>query len=399
METASDTTKRVAVCGAGWEEATTPTARDVESLESFAAFRGASAMRTIANAASRHLLGRMAITPLRIGVVGAGANTKLRHLPGLLAEPEVRLVAVANRSRESAQRVADEFGIERVAGDWREIVAAADVDAVVIGTWPNLHAEVTCAALAAGKHVLTEARMARDVAEAERMLAAARARPDLVAQIVPAPMSLDFDATVAELLAAGAIGELREACVVHTGAQCADATAPLTWRMDRELSGTNTLTMGIYYEMLRRWLGEDPQWVQADAALFTRERPGGTAGIPESVTVLGRYARGARLVAHFSGLEAGTPRNEFRLNGSRGSLRLDLAQGALWQAGLRGPDGLVVVPAAKRRGWRVEADFVASIRTGAPVRLTDFASGVRYMRFTEAVWRSWNGEGTRQRLD
>jgi predicted dehydrogenase len=342
---------------------------------------------------------RMATSLLRIGVVGAGANTKLRHLPGLLAEPDVQLVAVANRSLESARRVASEFGFARVATDWREIVAADDIDAVVIGTWPNLHAEVTCAALAAGKHVLTEARMARDVAEAEAMVAAAHARPELVAQIVPAPMSLDFDATIAERVAAGEIGELREACVVHTGAQCADATAPLTWRMDRELSGTNTLTMGIYYEMLRRWLGTDPQWVQADAALFTRERPGGTAGIPESVSVLGRYTSGARLVAHFSGVEPGTPRNEFRLNGSRGSLRLDLSQGALWQAGLRGPEGLVVVPASARRGWRVEADFVASIRTGAPVRLTDFDTGLRYMRLTEAVWRSWNTEGARTALD
>jgi predicted dehydrogenase len=38
----------------------------------------------------------------------------------------------------------------------------------------------------------------------------------------------------------------------------------------------------------------------------------------------------------------------------------------------------------------VEEDFVASIRTGAPVRLTSFPDGVRYMRFVDAAWRSWN---------
>ena len=50
---------------------------------------------------------------------------------------------------------------------------------------------------------------------------------------------------------------------------------------------------------------------------------------------------------------------------------------------------------AARRGWRVEEDFVDSIRKGAPVRLTDFARGVGYMRVTEAIWRSWSADGAR----
>jgi predicted dehydrogenase len=123
---------------------------------------------------------------IRIGIVGAGANTRLRHIPGFRAIDGVEIVGVVNRSAESTQRAAAELGIPRTYPDWESLVAASDIDAVMIGTWPNLHCEVTCAALAAGKHVLTEARMARSVAEAERMLAASRARPDLVAQIVPA---------------------------------------------------------------------------------------------------------------------------------------------------------------------------------------------------------------------
>jgi predicted dehydrogenase len=48
----------------------------------------------------------------------------------------------------------------------------------------------------------------------------------------------------------------------------------------------------------------------------------------------------------------------------------------------------VPIPEEKAGGWRVEADFVAAIREGAPVELTDFATGVTYMEFTEAVARS-----------
>ena len=55
--------------------------------------------------------------------------------PGLLAQPGVELVSVANRSVESSQRVATTFAIPKVANHWQEIVADDGVDAVCIGTW------------------------------------------------------------------------------------------------------------------------------------------------------------------------------------------------------------------------------------------------------------------------
>ena len=97
---------------------------------------------------------------IRVGFVGAGNNTRRRHIPGFRALPGIELVAVANRTKESGERVAREFGIARVSEDWRELVRAADVDAVCIGTWPYMHCAITLAALAQGKHVLCEARMA-----------------------------------------------------------------------------------------------------------------------------------------------------------------------------------------------------------------------------------------------
>lgn len=349
---------------------------------------------------------------LRIGVIGAGANTRARHLPGFRKIPGVAVVAVCNRSRASAEQVAREFGIPRVTESWREIIEAPDIDAVCIGTWPNLHAKLAVAALRAGKHVLTEARMARHLAEAELMLAEARLRPELVAQIVPAPMSLPFDATVTALLADGTLGAVREAVLTCTGDGAADARRPMTWRQDAALSGRNTLFLGIYYEMLRRWLGADPVSVVAESAVFTPERAhesGGTQAvlIPESVTVLGRYAArpadadrvelaaGARLVGHFSGVETSGPRAELRLNGSAAGLRLDLQRGELWLGRPGAAEQVVETADGRPDGWNVEVDFVDSIREGWPVRLTDFASGVRYMALTEAVWESWRADGAR----
>ena len=72
--------------------------------------------------------------------------------------------AVCNRKRETTARVASDFDIPKIYSNWEDLVADPDVDAVVIGAWPYLHCPVTLAAFDAGKHVLTEARMAMNAA-------------------------------------------------------------------------------------------------------------------------------------------------------------------------------------------------------------------------------------------
>src|SRR6266571_166743 len=122
----------------------------------------------------------MAEKTIRVGLIGAGANTRARHIPGLRALPDVEIVAVCNRRRESTQAAAREFDIPRTFDTWQDLVADPNIDAVVIGTWPYLHCPITLAALDAGKHVLTEARLSMNAAEAHQMLAASRRHPDRV---------------------------------------------------------------------------------------------------------------------------------------------------------------------------------------------------------------------------
>src|SRR5260370_27842262 len=151
----------------------------------------------------------MASHPLRVGLIGAGANTKLRHIPALRAIADVEIVAVCNRRPESTAAAAREHGIPRTYERWEELVADPAIDAIVIGAWPYLHCPITLAALEAGKHVMTEARMAMNAAEAHRMLAAARRHPKLVTQIVPSPYGLKGHDVMGELLVEGFLGELR----------------------------------------------------------------------------------------------------------------------------------------------------------------------------------------------
>ena len=74
------------------------------------------------------------------------------------------------------------------------------------------------------------------------------------------------------------------------------------------------------------------------------------------------------------------------LFGTAGALHYDFTSDRIF--GTRGGPMQEIAMSPDARGWRVEADFVQSIRDGTPVRLTDFDSGVVYMEFTEAVARS-----------
>jgi len=330
--------------------------------------------------------------PLRIGLIGAGANTRSRHIPGFRAIDGVELVAVCNRSRESGQRVADEFGIARVETDPAAIFTADDVDAVCIGTWPYMHREYAVSALEAGKHVLCEARMAMNATEAREMLAASEARPELVAQIVPGPFDLRSWRTIRRLVADGSLGDIREVHVTQLTGGSLNAGAPLHWRERVDYSGMNVMIFGILVEVVTRWLGPTRR-VLADGAVFVRERrdADGRAhaiAVPDSLGVFAELERGGRVSYRVSTvLHAPRDANGISVYGSAGTLHWEM--GDRMRFAKLGDEPAPLEPDAGTAGeWRVEADFVDSIRDGAPVALTSFADGVHYMRVTEAVDRS-----------
>jgi predicted dehydrogenase len=343
----------------------------------------------------------MAQRTLRVGLVGAGANTRLRHIPGLRALPDVEIVAVCNRRPESTAAVAREYDIPRTFERWQDLVALPDLDAVVIGTWPYLHCAITLAALEAGKHVLTEARLSTNAAEAHRMLAAAKRFPELVAQVVPSPFGLKGNDVMGELIEGGYLGELREVHVASLTMALAEPAAPLSWRQDVALSGYNMLTLGIVHETLLRW-APPPVRVLAQVHAFTPSRIDPQSGVrrpvgtPDSVQVLAVLDDGSRAVYQISGVIPFGQNSGIRLYGTEGVLHYDLTSDRIRGASRRdGANPLqlddlpeIPIPPEKARSWQVEADFVDAVRAGQPVRLTDFRTGVAYMEFTEAVARS-----------
>ena len=350
---------------------------------------------------------------IRVGLIGAGANTTRRHIPGFQAQKGVEVAAIANRSLASGRKVADAFNIPGVAEHWTAIIDDENIDAVCIGTWPYMHATLTIAALEAGKHVLCEARMAMNAAEAQAMLDVSRWHPALVAQIVPSPMTLPFDRTVVEMVSDGFIGDL-----VAVDARISDGDfpawdTPMHWREDRSVSGNNIMSMGIWYEAILRWFGP-ARSVQALGRSVVRHRLDGQGrrraiSIPDHVEIICEMEQGGYLHLGMSNVTGHLPPVEVYICGTEGTLRLHSTPAAqspvrspdvmVLEAGRRGEPGLSRVKIPKRRqgGWRVEEEFINAIRGVEPVTHTDFASAAAYMEWTDAVTRAMR-TGTRVAL-
>ncbi len=336
----------------------------------------------------------MGLSEIRIGVVGAGQICRTRHFPGFRAIEGVRVVAVCNRHRETARRVAREFDIPKVHGSWEDVVSDPEVDAVVIGAWPYLHCAVTLAAFDAGKHVLTQARMAMNAREAQRMHDHSLESPRLTAMVVPSPYGLAGDAYMRSLIASGYIGKLREVHVHSLNDQLADPAAPMNWRQVTRYSGFNMLSLGIVYETVLRWIAPAKR-VIAYASKFIPDRfdpeqgQRFRVGTPDSVQVLTAQEDGSIGVYRLSGVVNKENSMGVALYGDQGTLTYDLLTDQI-RGGRLDSTRLerMPIPEEQRGGWQVEADFIAAIRGERPVTRTDFLTGVRYMQFTEAVARS-----------
>ncbi len=111
----------------------------------------------------------------KVAIFGTGWMGSV-HTEALRRLGNIDVAAVAAGSAERARKFADDVCIERSTGDFRELLADPEIEAVHICSTNELHFEQSMAALAAGKHVLCEKPLAPTVAEGRQMLALAQER-------------------------------------------------------------------------------------------------------------------------------------------------------------------------------------------------------------------------------
>lgn len=120
---------------------------------------------------------------VRVGIVGCGEVAQIIHLPTLhVLADRFRVTALCDVSRAVLDGVGDAWGVARRVLDYRDLVTASEVDAVLVANPHVLHAEVALAAMAAGKHVLVEKPMCIGLDEADALIAGQQ-RSGVVAQV------------------------------------------------------------------------------------------------------------------------------------------------------------------------------------------------------------------------
>lgn len=221
--------------------------------------------------------------PLRVGMagyafMGAAHSHAWRTAPRFFDLPlQPQLTAVAGRSADGVRAAAGKLGWESAETDWRRLIERDDIDLIDICTPGDTHAEIAIAALEAGKHVLCEKPLANSVDEAERMTAAAE---EAAARGVFAMCGFSYRRTPALALAKRMVEEGKLGSIRHVRAQylqdwLSDENAPMTWRLDKEKSGSGSLgDIGAHIIDTAQWLtGQKIAGVSALLETFVPERP------------------------------------------------------------------------------------------------------------------------------
>lgn len=323
---------------------------------------------------------------VRIGVMGAGWVTQERHLPRLEAVEEADVRMIWSRQSANAKNLADQFSIPSVVDSWEDVVQSSDVDAVIVSTPPILHCTQTLVGLEAGKHVLCQGRMARNLKEALEMSSAARVS-GLVAGLYPPFPGLKGDRVVRRLLQEeDFVGEIREVRV--SGFMFAEPRDDYAWQSDPEVVGVNAMTLGLWAEVLDRWVGP-PTMVTARGKTHTEKRRTADgywaeAIVPDSLAIASDLACGGTASYHFSTAAVCGPGSAIEIYGSKGALLYRMQEGEL--SGGRAGDELksIEIPENEARDQTTDGEWVRAILHGGDVS-PNFDDGIRYMAFSEAV--------------
>jgi len=308
-----------------------------------------------------------------IGLIGVGKHgiRYARHIVNDI--PELRLVAIARRDDVARDALATELGCRGYA-DYRELLAARDVDVVAVVVPPTLHLEILEAAAAAGKTVLLEKPAAHDVATGRKMLAAVRRSgiPVMVTQ------TLRYNGVVRAIREAlPRIGPIH---AIRLG-QRFEPSRP-GWIDDPRFSGGGvTLLTGVHcFDLLRVLSG-----VEADTAMCSMGVVG-TVATDDNFAAVVRMG-GGRVLASVAGSRATASRSGgIEVAGEKGQLIGDhtLNQAAIvhgWSAApLPIPEPLPTVREILR-------DFTDAVLHGRPMPIT-LEEGLRAVAIVDACYRS-----------
>jgi predicted dehydrogenase len=344
-------------------------------------------------------------------------------------DPEPRMVAICGRDETAVTEAARQLGWESIETDYHTLVNRDDIGLVDVSTPGYMHKDVVIAALEAGKHVLCEKPLANTLPEAQDMLTAWK-KAGTIAMVNFNYRRVPAVQLAKRLIDEGRLGDIRHWRAVYLQDWLLDPSAPLSWRLKKELAGSGALgDIGAHIVDLSRFLIGDVTKVVGTLDTYIKQRPvevassGGSglsmqAGdelgdvtVDDATSFLARFENGATGVFEATRLAPGRRNyNSFQINGSKGSISFNLERlNELEVYFTDDPEGLQGFrtinatepshpftgnwwPAGHIIGWEhshvhVVKDLLDGIRTNVNPAPT-FADGFRCQAVLDAVERS-----------
>lgn len=209
---------------------------------------------------------------IKWGVLGTASIANGCTIPGMLMAENCEAYAIAGRNEEKVNAFKDKFGFKKSYIGYDALLADPDVQAVYIPLPNDIHAEWILKSIEAGKHVLCEKPMARDVEEAKMLFEAAR-KKGVVLMEAFAYLHSPYITALKEEIASGVIGD-----IIYVESAFLGGLPPMTdFRMHKEFLGGAAYDLGCYStSMILTLMGKEPTKVQGlaefsdeDIDLFT----------------------------------------------------------------------------------------------------------------------------------
>lgn len=346
---------------------------------------------------------------VRVGLIGTSGWVEQMYVPSLNSHPAADVVAVCGRNLERAGAVAALLGGARIFADWRGMIAAGGLDAVIIVVPDDLHPAMAEAAAAAGLHVMCEKPLANSLPEAVAM-AGAVSSADVVNLVLFTWRWQPHWRYVRHLVDTGYVGRLLRARLSFFEGI---AFGPgYKWRFDGRRGSGTAGDLGSHMIDMAHWLtGEEVVSVGADFRTFadqSREADPAPLPVSDSCFITLAMAGGAQILVDVSSASFMADRDclvTVEIHGDKGTIEgAHRFLGAEVGVTLRGAQvgdarfaDLVVPPEYYDGGVERDAVFDPYVKQSAGVRAfldaivagrkaaPDFAEAVRVQRVLEAV--------------
>lgn len=261
-----------------------------------------------------------------IGIIGCGKIAQVRHIPEYADNPNVKLSGYFDLNQERAAELAKKYGGKAYA-TYQDLLADKNIDAVSVCTANSSHAEITIAALKAGKHVLCEKPMATTLPECEAMVKTAKETGKFL-MIGHNQRLAKAHVKAKELLKSGLIGEIVSFRTTfgHPGPETWSVDpGKNTWFFDKNRAAMGAMAdLGIHKTDLIHYL-TDQTIIETSAKLSTidkRDASGALIGVDDNAICLYKLSGGATGTMTVSWTYYGAEDNSTVLYGTKGIMRI-----------------------------------------------------------------------------